>query len=54
LRQPIRQRLQGHPDAPDPLRHRRAREQDLIACGYLLESIQRQMIQVFADEHPHV
>ena len=54
LGQAIRQRLQRHADAPHPFRHRGAGQDDPIPCRDLLQPVQRQVIQVFADEHPDV
>ena len=53
-RQAIRQRLQRHPDAAHPFGHRGAGQHDLIPRRNSLQPVQRQVVQVFADQDPDI
>lgn len=46
------QRLQGYADAANPQRQCRARRRHALACGDLLDPVQRQMDQVLAGRYP--
>lgn len=53
LHQPIHQGLQRHPCASDPFRQSGASRNDSVTGGDLLEAVEREMIQVFTDQHPN-
>ena len=52
FRQPVGQGLQGETDATYPFAHRAARQEDLLPGGDLFQSVQRQVIQIFAGRDP--
>lgn len=50
--QPVRQRLQGHADAADPVGQGRPRQRHALARCDLLDPVQRQVVEILAGGDP--
>ena len=53
LGQPVRQRCQGDPQPPDPVRQGGQGQRDVLPGGDLRQAVQRQVVEEFANQHPH-
>ena len=53
LGQPVRQGFQRDTQPPHPIRQGGQRQRDVLAGGDLHQAVQRQVVEEFADEHPH-
>ena len=53
LGQPARQRFQGDPQPPDPVRQGGQGQRDVLAGGDLRQAVQRQVVEELANQHPH-
>jgi hypothetical protein len=51
--QPIYQGLQRHPGTPYPFRQGRTGQNHTVTGGNLFQTVEREMIQVFTDQHPN-
>ena len=52
VRQAIDEGLQPHAQLADPLRERRAGDRHAVALADLLDTIERQVVEVFLDQYP--